>query len=236
MAADADILQLISQVKVEGNFDQPDGVILNWLSRRHMTMCARSKCYRGNASADDVPPSVLPFPVDRLNDIDPSTEQTGLVEFLSLAVNGVPWGKVDWETFEKAKAGMARLSGSGGIWTNGSAGDADDRPIEVIFLYPEPAENFALQLATVNLPAPLNLNDSSSDPTVQTQLKIPVQFYDGLVAGAIATGLARTEQRPDLAAPMEAEFAAACEECRMYIVRKYRGTGPVTIRVVGYDA
>jgi len=67
-------------------------------------------------------------------------------------------------------------------------------------------------------------------------LKVPPEFYDALIEGAIATGLARVESRPDLAAPGEERFAAACSELESEVNKRYRGSGPAQIRVQGYNA
>lgn len=67
-------------------------------------------------------------------------------------------------------------------------------------------------------------------------LRIPPEFYDDLISGAIATGLERVESRPDLAAPYEAKFDAACGELQTQVSKRYRNSGPAEIRVQGRNA
>ena len=67
-------------------------------------------------------------------------------------------------------------------------------------------------------------------------LRVPPEFYDALIDGAIATGLTRVESRADLAVPFEEKFAAACEELLVEVNKRYRGSGPATIRVQGFNA
>lgn len=67
-------------------------------------------------------------------------------------------------------------------------------------------------------------------------LKTPPEFNDALIAGAVATGLARLEARPDLAQEGNSVFAAACQELEAQVNKRYRGSGAATIRVRGVNA
>src|SRR5215472_12709027 len=64
-------------------------------------------------------------------------------------------------------------------------------------------------------------------------LKIPPEFTDGLIDGAIATGLSRIEHRDDIASPHEQRFGQSCTELLAQVNRRYRGSGPALIRVQG---
>lgn len=236
----ADVIRLLSQVKDEGTFDVTDAVALNWLSRRHQTMCVRSRCYRqmrnGVVPAGGLPDGLLVLESWQGADIP---HQGSIVEFMGLSVDGVPWGRVDFDTFQKAVAGYAQLVGGGGIWTHvlgqDEPGGDPDYAGDAIRMYPVPDGEFTLSMYQAMRPADWDVT-SSFGPSTISQIRVPQEFEDDLVAGAIATGLARVEQRPDLAAPFERQFDARCEELRRLTIRKYRGSGPSTIRVVGYDA
>lgn len=69
-----------------------------------------------------------------------------------------------------------------------------------------------------------------------SQIKVPSEFEDALVAGAIATGLRRLEQQPGAAASFEQEFAGACTELTQQTNKRFRGSGPARVRVLGWNA
>lgn len=87
------------------------------------------------------------------------------------------------------------------------------------------------------------LKETAATPLEETQvnaggspLKVPPEFYDALVNGAIATLMMRVESRADLAAPFEAAFTAACGELLRQSNKRFRGIGPSQIRVAGVNA
>lgn len=66
-------------------------------------------------------------------------------------------------------------------------------------------------------------------------LRTPPEYDDALVAGAIATGLERLEGRADLAGTGEQKFAAACQELKGEVNRRFRRPGGAEIRVGGLN-
>lgn len=209
------VQQLVDDVRVEGAFDVTPEQALRWLTRRHRKMVARARCYRKTVS-------IGPTVADQRDYALPE----GVVQLFELTVDGVTYGNGRHADLAQGAQGYLLLSDSGGV----VVAEEDEAGASEVALYPTPttAGSEVLVRATF-LPPDLDVADDST-------LKIPGDFTDALVAGAIATGLRRVEHRSDLAQPHEQEFADACEELRRQVNRRYRGPGPAQIRVVGYNA
>lgn len=201
---------LVTQVIEEGDFDATEAQVLVWLTRRQRTMVADSRCYRKttNIGPTVANQSTYSVPAD-------------VVEILELLVGGVPYGSATHLDLAQGPRGYVVLDGDGGVAarTDSAAG------VEQVALYPTPTTaGLAVTIYAVYRAPDLV---SGSDAT----LVIPGEFSDALVAGAIATGLRRTEARADLAQPHEEEFMAGVEKLRRRVNRKHRKTGPARVRV-----
>ena len=204
------VASLVAQVIEEGDFDADAPRALGWLNRRQRTMVADSRCYRKTTSIGPTVANQVAYtvPVD-------------VVEILELTVDGIPYGSATHLDLAQGPRGYVILDGDGGVSarTDSSAG------VEQVALYPTPttAGGVISMYAVYRAPDLVSGTDST--------LVIPQEFCEALVAGAIATGLRRTENRPDLAAPFEEEFAAGVEKLRRRVNRKHRKSGPARVRV-----
>jgi hypothetical protein len=210
------VQDLVDNVLDEGGIDATPQQALQWLSRRHVRMCARSGCYR---LSRDVGPTVAnqrDYPVG-----------TDVVEIYEVLVGGVPYGKLRHVELAEGQLGWLWLAPDGAGMT---APEETAAGLPELALFPTPGSAGLAVLIRCSLrPGPLATTDDST-------LKVPEDFHDDLVAGAIATGWSRIEQRDDMATGLEARFKDGCEELRRQMKRKYRGTGPTFIRIVGVNA
>lgn len=209
------VSDLLTAVKSEASFDVADAVALGWLNRRHKVMVRRSRCYRYTASLGSTVANQRDYAIP-----------AGLVESYEVDVGGLVYGKAKHTDLANGAQGYIVLSGDGGIFGAEESATGD---LEVA-LFPTPSTSGdAITMRAAWLPPDLSTSDN-------TTLKIPSSYNDALIAGAVATGLRRVEHRPDLAQPHEQEFADACEELRREVSRRYRGSGPAQIRVIGLNA
>lgn len=205
---------LVDTVRSEASFDIAPDKALAWLNRRHKAMVTEARALRFTASLTTVAGQrdyVLPG---------------DLVEIEEVSVAGVVYGR-GWHTDLAAGAqGYLVLSGTGGIVTS----EETSTGAPEIALFPTPTQGGQpILVRAIWAPSDLSTQDDST-------LRVPGRFIDGLISGAIATGLKRQEFRPDLAQAFEDEFASAVEQWRRQVARRYRGTGPAVIRVAGINA
>lgn len=212
----ATVQGLIDQVKTEAQFDVDDSAALNWLDRRHKVMVIRARAYRKTVSISGgtvANQSDYALPSD-------------LVEIEQVTVDGMPYGQAMHTDLAYGAQGWIMLSGIGGVVA--SEEDATGGP--EIALYPTPTDvGKVIQVRGIFRPSDLVVGTDST-------IRVPDEFLDALVSGAIATGLNRQEYRPDLAQTFEQDFSNACEEWRRQVRRRYRGAGPATIRIRGVNA
>jgi len=183
-------------------------------------MCRRSKWYRKTLSVgptvDGQATYALPGEV---------------VEILMVEVDGNVYGHLRHQDPSEGAKGWVWLGGTGGI-----AGRQDSSGGEQqLWLYPTPRTGSALEPGrTISVYAVCRPPDlvEGQDAT----LVVPGEYMDALVSGAIATGLLRTEDRPDLAANHEQLFTAACQELAQQSNRRFRGVGPAQIRITKVNA
>jgi hypothetical protein len=205
---------LVDQVKTEAQFDVTDTAALAWLDRRHKKMVVRARALRKTVS---IGPSVA----SQRDYALPSD----LVEVLEVSVDGLPYGRATHTDLSYGAQGWLMLDGIGGVVASEetASGDAE------IALYPTPTQaGLTVTVRGVFRPSDLLVGTDST-------IKVPDEFLDSLVSGAIATGLQRQEYRPDLAQSFEQDFSDACEEWRRQVRRRYRGAGPTTIRIQGVN-
>lgn len=214
------VAQLVEQVIDEGQFDASNAQALRWLTVRQRQMCRRSKWYRKTLSvgptADGQATYTLPDEV---------------VEVLMVLVDGKVYGHLRMQDPPEGALGWVWLGGTGGI-----AGRADsDSGEQQLQLFPAPLAGGQLEpgkpISVYAVCRPPDLSEAN-DAT----LVIPGEYMDALVSGAIATGMLRTEDRPDLAGNHETVFVNACGELAQQSNRRFRGVGPAQIRVVGVNA
>jgi hypothetical protein len=199
--------QLVQDILTEGSFDASEAQALRWLDRRHKRMVARSRCYRGSHSVTwpSGAGALVPF----------FTLPTDVTEVISLTVDGVMW-------MAGRPGDRSATVTDGGVFVPvaSSQGQFGGYRLE---LNPVPEPGQFVQAEVVRMPPGL---------TIDGVLQVDADFFDDLVAGALATALARpNEARPDLARAYEQQFADGCEELRRRVNRRYRGAGPARIRV-----
>jgi hypothetical protein len=205
---------LIDSVKNEGSFDVTDAQALAWLNRRHERMIIRARAYRKTTTLTTVASQRdYTLPAD-------------MVEVLEVAVDGTPYGRAHHTDLLYGSQGWVQLSGIGGV----VASEESTTGGPEIALYPTPTQGgLSVTVRGTFRPADLSTSDNST-------LVVPSEYIDALISGAIATGLKRVENRPDLAQAHEQDYEAACEEFRRQIARRYRGSGPTPIRIQGVNA
>lgn len=210
------IEQLVKDVLEEGTFDATAPQALRWLSRRQRLMCSRSRCFRKSLELGPTVAGQQEYAV-------PSEA----LEIREVKVNGIRWGPGRHEDIADGNQSwlwLERITGSGIAMREDSAGGAT-----MLAVFPIPEGGLALTAYAVCEPPDLLESDDST-------LVIPATMEDALVNGAIATGLLRLEARPDIATPFEQMFNAACEELARETARRFRGSGPARIRVIGINA
>lgn len=210
----ATVQGLIDQVVTEAQFDVTSDAALAWLDRRHKKMVVRARAYRKSVSVGPTVSGTSDYALP-----------TDLVEVLEVSVGGLPYGRGTHTDLAYGAQGWLVLDGIGGIVSSEetASGGAE------IALYPTPTTNgTAITVRGVFRPASLTVG-------VDTTILVPDEFLDSLVSGAIATGLARQEYRPDLAQSFEQDYESACEEWRRQLRRRYRGAGPTPIRIRGVN-
>lgn len=208
---------LIDEVTQEGGFEATDVQALRWLNRRHRFIVAQSRSLRDRVQ---VGPTVAGQEFYAVSNV---------VETYNVEVGGVPYAKARRPDVYGYSQGTL-------LWTGPTGAgfvveDVDESGVQGFTLIPPPdSAGTAITIWAAVPPADL----AAADPA--SALKIDSDCYDGLVSGAIATGLLRIEQRPDLAAPHEQIFAATVEMMRQRVKRRYNTSGPAQIRVVGVNA
>lgn len=210
----ATVQGLIDQVKSEAQFDVADTQALTWLDRRHKKMVVRARAYRKSA---EIGPTVA----GQRDYLLPSDN----VEVLEVLVDGMPYGRATHTDLSYGAQGWVVLEGIGGVVA--SEEDATGGP--ELALYPTPTQGgLSILVRGTFRPDDLAVGQDS-------RIRVPDEFLDSLVSGAIATGLERQEYRPDLAGSFEQDFTDACEEWRRQVRRRYRGAGPSPIRIRGVN-
>lgn len=209
------VADLVTDVIDDGNFDVDSTRALRWLNGRHRAMVVKARSL--NKTVEIGPSQVdvaeYPLPAD-------------VIQIRQVVLNGKPIGQITAEDRAAGQAGWLTLSGAGVALA--PAEDASGG--KEVAIYPAPdLAGLSILLRAACRPGELVLGDDST-------LVVPTEFHDGLVAGAIATGLLRTEQRPDLAANHEGVYQAHSEEYRLQTARLYRGAGPAFIRIAGINA
>lgn len=206
----ATVQQMVTQVLTEGQFDASSDQALAWLDARHKTMVARSRCYRRTLSIGST--------VDGQRDYALPGE---LVELLQVNVGGIDVPKARSTDLSPLTQGTyALVDAEGSIF----APDEDSAGALEIAFYPIPdTSGKPILVRGAFLPPDLDIGDN-------TTVKVPADFHDRLVNGALATALERLENRLDLSATHDGKFDQGCEELRKRVSRRYRGPGPARIR------
>jgi hypothetical protein len=210
----ATVQGLIDQVVTEAQFDVTGDAALAWLDRRHKKMVVRARAYRKSVSVGPTVSGTSDYLLP-----------TDLVEVLEVNVGGLPYGRGTHTDLAYGAQGWLVLDGIGGIVSSEetASGGAE------IALYPTPTSSGdTITVRGVFRPSSLAVG-------ADTTILVPDEFLDSLVSGAIATGLARQEYRPDLAQSFEQDYESACEEWRRQLRRRYRGAGPTPIRIRGVN-
>lgn len=214
------VAELVQQVLEDGQFDATSAQALRWLNVRHKQMCARARNYR---KALNLGPTVAGQDVYSI--------PAAVVEILQVTVGSYVYGAARHTDFAEGATGYLWLGGIGGI--AGRDDTASGEPVLKLFPIPTsgavPEAGAALTVLAAVTPPELAEGDD-------TTLKIPAEYTDALVAGAIATGLRRMEHRADLATTHEQIFTEGCTELLRATNRRFRGSGPALIRVQGLNA
>lgn len=215
---------LAEAVVEDGTFDASQEQALRWLNERQRLMVARARNFRKTLS---IPGGVVYGQSSYL--LPP-----GILEILQITVGGIVYGNARHNDYAEGERGWVWLGGEGGI----AGRDDDSAGAQYVRLFPVPAQgSTGLQPEEG---AAISLYVAAQAPTLtidnEGTVVVPDEYLSGLISGAIATGLLRVENRPDLAKPHEELFDAACQELLRATNRRFRGTGPAQVRVKGINA
>jgi hypothetical protein len=162
-----DVQQLVDDVLNEGVFDVTSAQALRWLTRRHRKMVARSRCWRYETSLGGTVAAQGEYALP-----------AGLVEIDEVTVGGDAYGKSNHVDAGRVAAGRMFVLGDGGLFSGGE----DNQGAGTVTLLPVPVDSgVPIVLRGAFLPPDLQTADDST-------LKVPGDFTDALVSGAIATG------------------------------------------------
>jgi len=215
------VQQLVTDIRTEGGFNVDDAQALRWLNRRWVELVSRAFALRrkvtiGNTVAGT---AFYAFPASPV-----------IVLAYSFEVAGVPYGK--------ARRSDVYADSQGALWVSpDGAGlilaDADANGAKGITLIPVPGDGSAITSFAAVAPADLTIDTAGNTLLAAT---LEEDFIEALIAGAVAIGLKRLAQRPDAAAPFEAEFQAGVAQLERRTKRRHKGQGPHQIRVIGVNA
>lgn len=211
---------MVTAVLTQGGFDSTSSatsqaVALSWLEARYQEMCAES----GYTQAiRELGPTVV--------DQDEYALPESVTRVVGLRVGtSRPWTPVKLDDLWALSAGTARLEGGMiGAFAETWSEETADAGTEKVKLYPAPTEA-ALDVLAICVVSPPALSLSAN-----TAPRVPTDFHEYIVDGAIAMGLRRDDSREDEAAPYEARFKDAIGRLGMRR-RKRVGRGPIQGRV-----
>lgn len=211
---------MVTAVLTQGGFDSTSSatsqaVALSWLEARYQEMCAES----GYTQAiRELGPTVV--------DQDEYALPESVTRVVGLRVGtSRPWTPVKLDDLWALSAGTARLEGGMiGAFAETWSEETADAGTEKVKLYPAPTEA-ALDVLAICVVSPPALSLSAN-----TAPRVPTDFHEYIVDGAIAMGLRRDDSREDEAAPYEARFKDATGRLGMRR-RKRVGRGPIQGRV-----
>lgn len=207
------VAAMVDVVLNEGSFDVTEARILKWLNEAHRKLISRSTVLRKRL---EVGPSVAGQANYELPD--------EVVQIREVLVGGRAYGT--GRHSDISVGSYLLIDGTGGV----TAQDSTPGGAAQIALIPAPPEDgLSVQVYAVCRADDLVVGDD-------TTIGSPEEFDEDLIAGAIATGLAREAMRPDLAVPFRQQHEGACTELLKQTRRRYRGPGPTQIRVEGYNS
>jgi hypothetical protein len=212
MADDVDTL--VAEIRSVVDVDVPTAVAA--LNRRHRRMCARAKSYRKTVAVGNTVAGTADYALE-------------VIEAYTFEVGGVPYGRARLgDSFAFSQGALVWSStGSGGL----IVAEANASGVKGIRLIPTPDVSSAgLAITCLAAVTPPDLAAGGATSTIQ----VDADFYDALVEGATATILRR--QGEGAPATGEQIFDAACEELRLRVARRFRGSGPSQIRLQGLNA
>ena len=201
------LAEMRTQVKVQGGFDVSDAVVDGWINERYKQLVARSGWYTATVSMGNTSAGVYKYPID-----------PDVVDLHALSVGGVPYDRVGHADLWRVRGGTARLQGYGGVFAPEFLADGS----AAIAIHPEPTGANAIEALVSSLPGNL-----SADADVA---RVPADFHEHIVEGAIGIGLARIDERLGEADRFEARFNEAVDLLRSRKNSRI-GSGAVSLRV-----
>lgn len=214
-ATGAVVAKLMAAVTTQGELDVPGAMVLDWLSGRQALMCSRSRCLRRRLVIGSTVANQSSYAVPKQ-----------VVQILEVQVAGVVYGSGRHSDISNFAQNRLWIWGPGGIAMRDADVEGDD---ELALVPPPPQDGLPIEVYAACRPGPIVEGDDST-------VRIPEEFYDALVDGAIALGLQRTESRGDIAAEFAARFESACAELLKQVNKRYKGSSPAQIRVEGVNA
>jgi hypothetical protein len=201
---------LVTAVLDQGGFDVSRTTALSWLQDRYLRAVRKAEWTKAEVSLGSTVADQAEYPLP----------ESALV-VKDVLVDGRPYTRVGPDRLAQLK-----FQAYSRDWV--FAPDWTSSAVEQIELYPVPVED-GLDITAVVVQEPTALDDTDASVPV-----IPTEFHNTvLVDGAIATGLARIDERLNEADRYEQGWEAAVNEMKRLKTSRV-GSGPVRFQVQGY--
>lgn len=215
------VADLVAGVTVDSELDVTEPQVLRWLTERQREMCAQVGWYRKTLDLGAVVAGQAGYAVP-----------AEVIEILQVTVGGLVYADSRHADSARSERGFLLIVGEGGLAgrDDSAAGEQLLRlvPTPAAGSEPTPGEAHVSVYATVQTPT----ITAGADSTVV----VPADYYSALTAGAIATGMLRDEATAAGAAPQEQIFQTAIVRLRRATNRRFQGSGPSRVRIVGVNA
>lgn len=208
---------LIDDVVNESGVDATQPMVLRDLNRRWSQMLSDAKAYRKQVTVGTTTAGTAFYAVSAL-------------EVYYFAVDGAPYGKARRQDIYGYSLGTL-------IWVGLDQGlvvaDADATGIKGVTLIPEPTET-GLSITMFAAVEPPELTaDAAGDTLLTANLERDLM---GPLTDGVMSDRYRREHRWDLAATAEASYAGGVDKLRRRANRRFRGSGPAQVRILGINA
>lgn len=207
---------MVAAVRDQGGFDSSSSnvsaaTILSWVNQRYRDLVAKSKWRKAMLALGPTVAGQAQYAIPE-----------NVVDVLSLRVDSSrPWGRTNVDGLWQLTASTSYLTGPApGVFVPNFEADDD----QVIELWPVPeTAGLDIDALCALLPAALELADTP---------RVPEDFHESIVDGAIGMGMERIDERHDEAKPFNEKFDAATKELARRQSSRV-GSGPTQIRVAG---
>jgi hypothetical protein len=208
---------IIADLTSESQVDATSAQLLRDLNRRWASMLSDAKAYRKQVSVGTTTAGTAFYALS-------------VLEAYYFSVDGAPFGKARRPDIYGYEQGAL-------VWVGQDTGlivaDANASGIKGITLIPTPSESGLAIEAFAAVSPPELTNDAAGDTLLTANLE--TDLMGPLTSGVMADRY-RRDHRWDLVASAEADFSNGVEKLRRRAARRFRGSGPSQIRIIGVTA